>query len=308
MFKLSLKQKGHTGNLIMKRILILLLSTFILNSTAALAESGGVVEAIQMPAWYDRDGVTRPLKPGIELYSGDTIRTGKNARALLRMTEGSTVKLGEDTRLNINTLTPPKQKEGVFAALLRLSRGAFRFTTTEIGKSLKRNVDVKIGHVTVGIRGTDIWGRSQTGEDLFCLIAGKVNVEREGEAGFMMHDPLTYIVAPGAKPTTAVTPVDMNELGKWAQETETQQGQGILTANGEWAVNMMSLQNSAAADKLQQQLHDAGFATDIQEVQVNGQAWLRVRIEGFISRQDANSFASTINNQYGIQRPWVVKF
>jgi hypothetical protein len=308
MFKLSLKQKGHTGNLIMKRILILLLSTFILNSTAALAESGGVVEAIQMPAWYDRDGVTRPLKPGIELYSGDTIRTGKNARALLRMTEGSTVKLGEDTRLNINTLTPPKQKEGVFAALLRLSRGAFRFTTTEIGKSLKRNVDVKIGHVTVGIRGTDIWGRSQTGEDLFCLIAGKVNVEREGEAGFMMHDPLTYIVAPGAKPTTAVTPVDMNELGKWAQETETQQGQGILTANGEWAVNMMSLQNSAAADKLQQQLHDAGFAADIQEVQVNGQAWLRVRIEGFISRQDANSFASTINNQYGIQRPWVVKF
>jgi hypothetical protein len=292
----------------MKRILILLLSTFMLNPTAAFAESGGIVEAIQMPAWYERDGLSQPLKPGIELYSGDIISTGKNARALLRMEEGSIVKLGEDARLNINTLAPPIQKEGVFAALLRVTRGAFRFTTTEIGKSLKRNVDVKIGHVTVGIRGTDIWGRSQAGEDLFCLIEGKVNVEREGEAEFRMHEPLTYIVAPEDKPTTAVTPVDMNELGKWAQETETQQGQGILTTNGEWAVNMMSLQNTAAADKLQQQLHNAGFAADIQQVQINGQAWLRVRIEGFVSRQDANSFASTMNNQYGIQRPWVVKF
>jgi len=292
----------------MKHVLILLLSTLILNSTAALAESGGVVEAIQMPAWYDRDGVSHPLKPGIKLYSGDVIRTGKNARALLRMTEGSIVKLGEDAKLNINTLTPPKQKEGVFAALLRITRGAFRFTTTEIGKNLKRNVDVKIGHVTVGIRGTDIWGRSRTGEDLFCLIEGKVNIERDGEAGFSMQDPLTYLVAAEDKPTTAVTPVDMNELGKWAQETEIQPGQGTLTVSGEWSVNMMSLQNSAAADNLQKQLHDAGFAADIREAQVSGQAWLRVRIEGFVSRQDASSFASTIDNQYGIQRPWVVKF
>jgi hypothetical protein len=308
MIKHRLQRKINTGNPMMKRILILLLATFILSSTAAIAESGGIVEAIQMPAWYDRDGVSRPLKPGIDLFSGDVIHTGKNARALLRMSEGSIIKLGEDAKLNINTLTPPEQEEGVFAALLRVTRGAFRFTTTAIGKTLKRNVDIKIGHVTVGIRGTDIWGRSQSGEDLFCLIEGKVNVEREGETEFMMQDPLTYIVAPQDQPTTAVTPVDMNELGKWARETETRQGQGILTTNGEWAVNMMSLQNSTAADNLQQQLHAAGFAAVIQQVQVNGQAWLRVRIEGFVSRQDASSFASAINNQYGIQHPWVVKF
>lgn len=102
--------------------------------------------------------------------------------------------------------------------------------------------------------------------------------------------------------------VDMNELGGWAQETETLQGQGILTTSGEWAVNMMSLQNSEAASKLQQALHVAGFAADIQQVEINKQRWLRVRIEGFVSRQDASSFAGTINNQYGIQRPWVVKF
>jgi hypothetical protein len=57
----------------------------------------------------------------------------------------------------------------------------------------------------------------------------------------------------------------MNELGKWAQETEIQPGQGTLTVSGEWSVNMMSLQNSAAADNLQKQLHDAGFAADIRK-------------------------------------------
>lgn len=71
---------------------------------------------------------------------------------------------------------------------------------------------------------------------------------------------------------------------------------------------MMSLQNTGAANKLQQLLHDAGFAAEIKRVEVDGQNWLRIRIEGFVSHQDASSFADTINNQYGIQQPWVVRF
>lgn len=291
-----------------KNIIFVLITAFTLNVATAFADSGGIVDAIQMPAWYDRDGKTYPLKPGIKLYSGDVIRTGKNSRALLRMNEGSTVKLGEDATLSLNTLIPPKHEEGVFAALMRVTRGAFRFTTTEIGNLRKRNVDVKIGHVTVGIRGTDIWGRSKTDEDLFCLIEGNVTIQREGEAEFTMQDPLKYIVAEKDKPTSAVMPVDMNELGGWAAETETQQGQGILTSSGKWAVNMMSVQNTDAANNLQQVLSAAGFAAEIQEVQINDQSWLRIRIEGFVTRQDASSFANTINNQYGIQQPWVVKF
>ncbi|MBT8134593.1 MAG: FecR family protein [Gammaproteobacteria bacterium] len=47
------------------------------------------------------------------MYSGDVIRTGKNSRALIRMNEGSTVKLGEDAILNLSTLSPAKQEEGV---------------------------------------------------------------------------------------------------------------------------------------------------------------------------------------------------
>ena len=296
----------------MKRLSILLLTLVAFNPLHVFADAddrpGGFVEALQMPAWYDRGGRTYPLKAGTKIYSGDVIRTGNYSRVLIRMQEGSIVKLGQDAKLNINTLTPPEQEEGVFAALLRVTRGAFRFTTTEIGKQRKRNVDVKIGAVTIGIRGTDIWGRSRADEDLFALLEGKVTVQRDGETEFIMQDKLTYILAPKDQPTTPVAPIDLDELGGWAQETETQQGQGIITADGEWAVNMMSLQSAGAADQLQQKLNDAGYATDVQQTQIDGNNWLRVRIEGFSTREDANSFATRINNQYGIQRPWVVKF
>jgi len=75
-----------------------------------------------------------------------------------------------------------------------------------------------------------------------------------------MADPLNYIVAAKDKPTTPVTPIDMNELGGWAQETEPQKGQGIVTADGKWAVNMMSLQSANAA----------GYATDVQQTEISG--------------------------------------
>jgi cell division septation protein DedD len=70
----------------------------------------------------------------------------------------------------------------------------------------------------------------------------------------------------------------------------------------------MSLQNVNAADKLQQKLNDAGYATQVQEALINEQNWLRLRIEGFASREDAGSFAGSIDNQFGIQQPWIVKF
>jgi hypothetical protein len=36
----------------------------------------------------------------------------------------------------------------------------------------------------------------------------------------------------------------------------------------------------------------------LQEVQINALAWLRIRIEGLMSRQGCTSFVNTINNRY----------
>ena len=296
----------------MKHLFFLLLTLMMINSAttfaASNAPSGGFVEALQMPAWYEREGRSYPLTAGTEIHTNDIIRTGKNARVLLRMQEGSIIKLGEDARLNIKNLQTPQQKTDLFTALLRVTRGAFRFTTTELGTNRSRKVDVQIGAVTIGIRGTDIWGRSSPNEDLFALLEGKVTVQRDNETAFIMQDKLSYILAPKNQPTTSVTPIDLNELNDWANETEIQAGRGILTSNGQWAVNMMSLQNTEAADKLLQKLNEAGYASQIQQTKIGNTRWLRIRIEGFVTREDANSFASDIDDRFGINQPWVVKF
>jgi len=292
----------------MKRYLLPLIFGLLLIPNLAAAKAGGTVESLQMPAWYERDGSRYPLTPGIELKAGDIISTGNKARALLRMEEGSIIKVGADASLSLTNLAPAQQQSGAFAALLNVTRGAFRFTTTQLGQHRKRDIDVKIGAVTIGIRGTDIWGRSLDGEDLFALIEGKVSVQRDGEAPFTMSDPLHFIVAEEGKPTTPVTAVDMDTLAVLAQETELQSGEGIINADGRWAVNMMSLQNADAAEALKQKLNNAGYGATLEQAVVNDQTWLRVRIQGFASKQDAASFANSINNQYGIHKPWLVKF
>ena len=70
----------------------------------------------------------------------------------------------------------------------------------------------------------------------------------------------------------------------------------------------MSLQDYNAADNRQQQLNDAGYATQAHKTAIDKQNWLRLCIEGFATRGDAKSFASTINNQLSIRKPWGVKF
>jgi len=270
--------------------------------------NGGVIEALQMPAWVERDGVKQPLKPGTPINSGDIVTTGQSARILIRLEEGSLVKLGENGKLALDKVQPAEQSSGIFAALLNVAKGAFRFTTTELGKNRQRDVKVKIGVVTAGIRGTDIWGRSNNEKDILCLIEGNITAQREGESEFAMNDPLSFYIVPKNKPALPVAPVPGAKLASWAQQTETQAGMGVLTTDGRWAVNIMSLQNEQAANRIQKKLNHAGYATQIQEAIINDQSWLRLRVKGFATREDAHSFAQSIDNQYGIQQPWVVKF
>ena len=64
-------------------LLPVLASLGMLLSTPAFAAAAATVEAVQSPAWRDRGGVTVPLAAGMELKSGDVLRTGAGARAVV---------------------------------------------------------------------------------------------------------------------------------------------------------------------------------------------------------------------------------
>ncbi|MGH8640405.1 MAG: hypothetical protein ACRET6_01775, partial [Burkholderiales bacterium] len=54
------------------------------------------VEGVVSPAWVERGGARLPLAVGMRLNDKDRVVTGAGSRLLLRLAEGSAVKLGEN--------------------------------------------------------------------------------------------------------------------------------------------------------------------------------------------------------------------
>src|SRR4029079_5568625 len=76
---------------------------------AALAKSLIVVEGVQMPAWVERaNGARDALTLGTLLSNKDRVITGPGARALLRLADGSLIRLGENGMLPLHHLGPNK--------------------------------------------------------------------------------------------------------------------------------------------------------------------------------------------------------
>src|SRR4051812_6645921 len=160
----------------------------LVSSTLAAAQPAAVVEGVQMPAWVERsEGAAAlrrlPVAPGMELKPGDQLRTGAGSRLLIKLSEGSSVKLGENGTLRIAELSPAKD---LFKGALAVLEGAFRFTTDALAKQRRRDININVAQVTAGIRGTDLWGKSLPNREIVCLIEGKIEVGAPNETPVTM--------------------------------------------------------------------------------------------------------------------------
>lgn len=164
--------------------------------------SGG--RCVQAPAWLEREGRSEPLAAGMEVRSRDRIRTGRESRVYLRLADGSRVKLGEDAVFNLERLGP--RERGFFAAALDVAKGAFRFTTDKLARPVRRDVTIRVATVTAGIRGTDIWGRTEP--DFVCLLEGSISVSHKGGDAREMSEPMTFYLAPRNQPPQGIATVD----------------------------------------------------------------------------------------------------
>jgi hypothetical protein len=248
------------------------------------------VEGVVSPAWVERGGARLPLAVGMRLGDKDRVVTGAGSRLLLRMAEGSAVKLGENAALAFDGLA---QKEGaesrkVVSAALDVVRGAFRFTTGIFDSPpAGRDVKIRIRTVNAGIRGTDLWGKSDDTRDLVCLIEGKISVAHPQTGEFTMADPLSFFVAPRDKKPLPVAPVDPGQLAEWAAETEIQPGSGGARRGGRIHVNAATSADPAAARAAREKLRSAGYPAVVQTVKVEDRVQHRVRVQNFPTRRDA---------------------
>jgi len=270
-------------------------------SIHAFAQPAAVIEGVQMPAWRERAGTRLALVPGMELRAGDRIVSGKDARIVVKLSEGSLVKLGENGRLVLSEVQPAKE---LFKAALQVLEGAFRFTTDIAAKARKREVTVRVEQVTIGVRGTDFWGRSRAERHIVCLIEGAIQVGASGEQAVTMNQPRQFYVRDKGK-TQPVGLVEEKQFGQWALETDIQDGKGALRRGGRFSVQLAQADKRDALVSTQKQLSEAGYPAEIAQRKQGDKASYVVRIRQLPSREEAQALINQLKGKYGVKEPRV---
>ena len=291
----------------MQRLTLLLLAISLNLVTATLHAADVIrVNSMNYPAWLVREHQTTALSPGEELRPSDLVRTGEGGRLLLEMADGSAVKLGESARFLIEDAEMREDADGgILDSTFQVLRGAFRFTSSFFRNAPARHrVDVNIGVITAGVRGTDIWGRSNPEHDLVCLIEGAIAVDSPGVEQVEMSDPLSFYVKPKNQTPLPVGPVDTEKLKDWAQQTELDAGRGIATSDGQWKLVLMSLSNNSGAEEVMREFRTQGFAVEGISVDHQGRSLQRIVLPGFVSRDAARNARLTVEAQLGISDAW----
>jgi hypothetical protein len=279
----------------------LLLAAALLASLPALAQPAAVVEGVQMPAWVERSGRSSPVAPGMALQAGDQLRTGAGSRLLVKLSEGSLVKLGENGRLTIAEITPTQD---VFRAALRVLEGAFRFTTDVAARQRRRDVSISVATVTAGIRGTDLWGRSRDERQIVCLIEGRIEVGAEGEQPVVMDQMRQFYVRDKGK-TQPVGLVEPQQLNQWAKETEIESGKGAARLGGKWRVDLATVDNQRDALMVYDEVRRAGYPAEIVPLKSGEKRAYAVRIRNLPSKAEASALAGALRGKHGVAEPKV---
>jgi hypothetical protein len=276
----------------------LLACALIALPAAASAAPAAQVEALTMPAWVTRSGTRQPLGPGMALQKSDEIATAPGSRVLLRLGDGSAVKLGENARFVIATAAP--REDGVFRATLRVLEGAFRFTTSALAKAaVRREVDIALPTVTAGIRGTDLWGKAAPGRDFVVLIEGRIAITRGNEPEVAMDQALSVFDAPAGAPTPPLGAITPEELAKLATETELREGAGTGRSGGAWKVQVAAPREQAQALKAWDQLRAAGYGATLAPKADSEGTVYRVRVPQLASKADAATLAKRLASDLG---------
>jgi hypothetical protein len=258
--KLYLPPSGRScaGSCIARALARLILVWMAVAAAPAMAAALAVVDSVQAPAWLERSGRIQPLAPGFELQSGDIVRTGGGARAYLKLAEGSMVKLGELATLVFYSRSLQPQR--FFRGALDIGAGAFRFTTDASKRGVRRDVSIRVATATIGIGGTDVWGKAARDRDLVALINGQVELVRLGE--LLKLTPMSYLDAPrdGSDQIRALAP---ELLARFALETEIQADAGASRPQGKWRISFGVADDPQQALQLYDRAREAGYAARI---------------------------------------------
>lgn len=271
-------------------------AVLVLAALPAHAASVLTVESVLSPAWVERaNGRREPLAVGMELNNKEKVHTGDGGRVMLRLAEGSAIRLGDSGLVVVDDLLQKQDgKGGVVSASMDVVRGAFRFTTGLLAKPTgQRDVRVKVNAVTAGIRGTDVWGKAEDERDIICLLEGRITVSH-GSAQFAMTDPNSFYIAPRRGQAQPPSRVDPKQVKEWSDEVEIEARSGASRRGGTLWVIVAPAGDERTANAVRDKLRESGFPAVIARIGEGASARSEVRIDSISDAADATVLADRL--------------
>lgn len=122
----------------------------------ALAQTAGkFLVAVGEVKLVGKDGKTRTAERGGELLEGDTIVTGANSLAQIRLQDNGLISVRPNTEMKLDKFAFAGADDRKATLLISLVKGGLRSITGLIGKAHREGYKISTASATIGIRGTD---------------------------------------------------------------------------------------------------------------------------------------------------------
>lgn len=288
------------------RLITLLVLCLPLGVLRAVVE----VDSVNYPVWLQRGSLSQPLAPGTLLAEGDVVDTGATGRAWLSVDDGSVVKLGERARFVMRRAELRDAAGGsLLDAAFDVLRGAFRFTSGFFRprRPASHQVEMQVGAVTIGIRGTDLWGRSGDDEDFVALLEGRIEASTASDPVQVLDRPLTLYLKRRGEPAGPVRAIEPATVRQLAPETELSAAAGIVGRDGPIDLVLMSLTDPRWVDASLARFRRAGFPVVAETFEVDGVGTTRLLLRGVVDEGSASGLRSLIAGEFGIADSWLLR-
>ena len=238
------------------------------------------------------------------------MRTGASGRVWLAVDDGSVIKLGQQTRFAL--IRAEFRSDGdatLLDAAFDVLKGAFRFTSGffTAKRAARHRIDIGLGAITVGIRGTDIWGRAGDDEDFVALLEGRIEVGAEGDPREFMDQPLTLYAKKRGQPASGLQSVELATVQNLAPETELDAENAIASSEGRFDLVLMSLQRTDLVESNLQRFREAGYPATAVPAVVDDAEFTRLLLRGLTDRAAAGRLAVSLQQQFGLAGVWIVE-
>ena len=177
----------------------LALSLWSASAAAAAPAPVGEVLALVGTATVTRESGSLPLAEGAVVFAEDRVTTGVSSRIEIGLSDGSTLTIGESSRVFLPRFAP---NPGGGNALLELLEGILRIDLMPDG--VWRSFDVRTYTAVASVRSTEWVIEAKTATTGVFVVRGQVQVtDRVGRGAVLLDAGFGSDVAFGALPTPA---------------------------------------------------------------------------------------------------------